>query len=199
MTLTGDDTDVDRCHPFQAIDDLRMHLVRGITGIIMRPDLLACDFEDIRTVMGNMGLGSMGSGIGTGKQRARTAAQHAMAYQRFRETDLPAARGIAVIISATREKLTMNEVVEVMKIINEAVPENAHIFYGALYEPYLGDTLRVVVVACGIDPTTRAKSHSSTATPPPGAVERRIATLDDLREAGIDPLEIPDFLRKTSS
>lgn len=196
MMLMGDDADVDRC--FQAIDDLCLHAVGGITGIIMRPGLVNSDYQDLRTVMGNKGLASIGSGIGGGKERARIAALHAIASPLLRENDLATARGIAVIISASRETLKMKVVNEVMNTVKEAASDNANIIFGALYEPNLGETVRVVLVACGIDSMTHPKTPSPTDPMPPGGMGRRIATPGELREAGIDPLQIPDFLRKAS-
>lgn len=194
MPLMGDDADVDAC--FQAIDDLLLHVVGGICGIILRQDLVACDFEDIRTVMGNMGLGSMGIGSAVGERRAKIAVERAIASPFLGENDLSVARGVAIIISGPRG-LKMKEVNEVMNKVKSSVAENNHIIFGVAYEPSLGETIRVVILACGIDPVY-PKTPTPTDPMPPGEFGRRLPTLDDLREAGIDIYAIPKFLRKTS-
>lgn len=196
MLSMGEDADVDTC--FQAIDDLLLQIVGGISGIILRQDLVACDFEDIRTVTGDMGLGSIGRGSAVGDKRALIAAERALASPFLGPNDLAVARGVAVIISGTRETLRMKEVNEVMNTIKVGLAEDAHIIFGVAHEPSLGETLRVVVVACSIDASTRPRTPTPTDPMPPGGIGRRIATLDNLREAGIDPQQIPDFLRKAS-
>lgn len=196
MPFMGADADVDTC--FKAIDDLLLHLMGGIANSITKQEFVACDLEDFRTVMGNMGLGSMGCGSATGDKRAQVAAARAIASHMFKEGDLSAARGIVVIISATKKTMKMKEVNTVMNTVKEGITEDAHIIFGTVYEPDLGETLRVVVVACGIDPSTSPNSPLPSDPMPPGGIGRRSTTLDTLREAGIDPLQIPNFLRKAS-
>lgn len=192
MPLMGDDADVDTC--FQAVDDLVLHLVGGISSIILRQELVACDFEDIRTVMGDMGLSSMGIGSAVGDKRAQIAAERAIASPFVGENDLAIAGGVAVVISGTRETLKMKEVNEVMNAVKRSAAEDTHIIFGIAYEPSLGETLRVVVVACGVDPNNRPKPDPM----PPGEIGRWLPTLGDLRQAGIDHDDIPEFLRKAS-
>lgn len=195
MPIMGEDAEVDTC--FQAIDDLFLHLVGGLCGILLRQDLVACDFEDIRTVMGDMGLSSMGTGSAIGDKRALIAAENAIASPYFGKNDLAVAGGVAVIISGTRQTIRMAEVNEVMNKVKEIAAENAHIIFGVAYDPSLGETLRVVIVACGID-RTRPPKPNPTDPMPPGGVGRRLPTLDDLRKSGTDIYDIPAFLRKSS-
>jgi cell division protein FtsZ len=148
MEVMGDDADVDHC--FKAADDVLKNAVGGIAEIITYPGLVNVDFEDVRTVMGEMGRAMMGSAAAAGVDRARIAAEQAVASPLLEGVNLSGAKGVLVNITASRSGLKMKEVNEVMNTVKAFAAEDAHIIFGAVYDEMMGDALRVTVVATGL-------------------------------------------------
>ncbi len=148
MEVMGDDADVDDC--FKAADDVLKNAVGGIAEIITYPGLVNVDFEDVRTVMGEMGRAMMGSASAAGIDRARIAAEQAVASPLLEGVNLSGARGVLVNITAAKGNLKMKEVNEVMNTVKAFAAEDAHIIFGAVYDELMGDALRVTVVATGL-------------------------------------------------
>ena len=146
--VMGDDADVDEC--FKAADDVLKNAVGGIAEIITYPGLVNVDFEDVRTVMGEMGRAMMGSSSAAGVDRARIAAEQAVASPLLEGVNLSGAKGVLVNITAARGNLKMKEVNEVMNTVKAFAAEDAHIIFGAVYDELMGDALRVTVVATGL-------------------------------------------------
>jgi len=148
MEVMGDDADVDHC--FKAADDVLKNAVGGIAEIITYPGLVNVDFEDVRTVMGEMGRAMMGSAAAAGVDRARIAAEQAVASPLLEGVNLSGAKGVLVNITAAKGGLKMREVNEVMNTVKAFAAEDAHIIFGAVYDELMGDALRVTVVATGL-------------------------------------------------
>jgi cell division protein FtsZ len=148
MEVMGDDADVDHC--FKAADDVLKNAVGGIAEIITYPGLVNVDFEDVRTVMGEMGRAMMGSAAAAGVDRARIAAEQAVASPLLEGVNLSGAKGVLVNITASKGGLKMKEVNEVMNTVKAFAAEDAHIIFGAVYDELMGDSLRVTVVATGL-------------------------------------------------
>ena len=148
MEVMGDDADVDDC--FKAADDVLKNAVGGIAEIITYPGMVNVDFEDVKTVMGEMGRAMMGSASASGVDRARIAAEQAVASPLLEGVNLSGARGVLVNITAAKGKLKMKEVNEVMNTVKAFAAEDAHIIFGAVYDELMGDALRVTVVATGL-------------------------------------------------
>ena len=148
MEVMGDDADVDHC--FKAADDVLKNAVGGIAEIITYPGLVNVDFEDVRTVRGEMGRAMMGSALAAGVDRARIAAEQAVASPLLEGVNLSGAKGVLVNITAAKGGLRMKEVNEVMNTVKAFAAEDAHIIFGAVYDEMMEDALRVTVVATGL-------------------------------------------------
>ncbi len=111
MDVLGDDVSVQEA--FKAADNVLRNAVGGIAEIINFPGLVNVDFEDVRTVMGEMGMAMMGSAFAAGVDRARLAAEQAVASPLLEGISLSGARGVLVNITASNS-LKMKEVNEVM-------------------------------------------------------------------------------------
>ncbi len=222
MEVMGDDADVDDC--FKAADDVLKNAVGGIAEIITYPGLVNVDFEDVRTVMGEMGRAMMGSAAAAGVDRARIAAEQAVASPLLEGVNLSGAKGVLVNITAAKGNLKMKEVNEVMNTVKAFAAEDAHIIFGAVYDELMGDALRVTVVATGLGQAAavvRSKpelitqpvlvqaqatgTHDAVAfgsTPDyshldvPAVVRKRNVTVEALANSGVDRYDIPAFLRK---
>jgi cell division protein FtsZ len=146
--VLGDD--VTQEDAFEAADDVLNSAVAGIAEIINQPGLVNVDFQDVRTVMTEQGMAMMGSAAASGVDRARIAAEQAIACPLLEGVNLAGARGVLVNITASRTSLKLRETKEVMNTIRAFAAEDATIIYGGVYDDSLGEDLRVTVVATGL-------------------------------------------------
>ena len=213
--------DVTQEEAFKAADDVLNDAVAGIAEIINQPGLVNVDFQDVRTVMSEQGMAMMGSATAAGVDRARIAAEQAIACPLLEGVNLAGARGVLVNISASRTSLKLRETKEVMNTIRAFAAEDATIIYGGVYDDGLSDNLRVTVVATGLGAPLMARQgkpqlvvsqKTGTDDAPvamPGAVDyqqldavpavirrNRASTVEALQQSGVDKYDIPAFLRK---
>lgn len=219
MEVLGDDVSMEEA--FKAADNVLRNAVGGIAEIINFPGLVNVDFEDVRTVMSEMGMAMMGSALASGVDRARIAAEQAVASPLLEGINLSGARGVLVNITATRG-LKMREVNEVMKTVREFAAEDAHVIFGAVYDEAMAENIRVTVVATGLgQPQAKRQSFEVINTPvvhatgtdggfvqsgaaidynqldTPAVIRKgRSATVEALANSGVDRYDIPAFLRK---
>ena len=146
--VLGDD--VTQEDAFEAADDVLNNAVAGIAEIINQPGLVNVDFQDVRTVMTEQGMAMMGSAVASGVDRARIAAEQAIACPLLEGVNLAGARGVLVNITASRHSLKLRETKEVMNTIRAFAADDATIIYGGVYDDTLGEDLRVTVVATGL-------------------------------------------------
>jgi cell division protein FtsZ len=135
---------------FKAANDVLLGAVQGIADLIIRPGMINVDFADVRTVMSEMGMAMMGSGIATGENRAREAAEAAIRSPLLEDVNLQGARGILVNITAGLD-LSLGEFNDVGDTIEEFASESATVVVGTVIDPDMVDELRVTVVATGLD------------------------------------------------
>ena len=147
MDVLGED--VSMLEAFHAADSVLKNAVGGIAEIINVPGLVNVDFEDVRTVMGEMGKAMMGSSTAAGVDRARLAAEQAAASPLLEGIELSGARGVLVNITASHS-LGMKEVKEVMNTIRTYAAPDATIIFGTVFDDAMEDALRVTVVATGL-------------------------------------------------
>src|SRR5215510_9323107 len=210
--------DVSMKEAFRAADDVLHNAVAGISEIINCPGLVNVDFEDVRTVMAEMGMAMMGSAYAAGIDRARVAAEQAVASPLLEGVNLSGARGVVVNITAS-EGLKMREVHEVMRTVQSFAAEDAHIIFGAVYDESLADNLRVTVVATGLGNREAARhakpqlvvqrtgtdnvalgsgvvDYGTLNSAPAVFRKNRHSTVQALAASGVDKYDIPAFLRK---
>ena len=135
---------------FAHANDVLKNAVGGIAEIINVPGHVNVDFEDVRTVMGEPGKAMMGTAAASGPDRARIAAEQAVACPLLEGVDLKGARGVLVLISAAKGSLKLSESKQAMNTIRDCASEEAHVIYGTAYDESLGDQIRVTVVATGL-------------------------------------------------
>jgi cell division protein FtsZ len=221
LEVMGEEATMDDC--FRAADDVLKNAVGGIAEIITNHGLVNVDFEDVRTVMGETGRAMMGSANAAGQDRARVAAEQAVASPLLEGINLSGARGVLVNITAARSSLKMREVNEVMATVKGFAADDAHIIFGAVYDENMGDSLRVTVVATGLGQIASAAPVLTVIENPqqaqgtgtygpmsggsndnwgdletPAVIRRgnREAQVAAMRSKGVDPYDIPAFLRK---
>lgn len=212
LAIMGEDKPL--LEAFEAVDDVVLGAVQGIADLIIRPGMINVDFADVRTVMSEMGMAMMGSGIATGDSRARQAAEAAVRSPLLEDVDFHGARGILVNIAAGAS-VTLGEFSEVGATIEDFASENATIVVGTVIDPGMEEQLRVTVVATGLssDKYDKQKVVKNSAEPivtGDGTVtyegfDTPTITRNALVEGGaeessstkdLDYLDIPAFLRR---
>ena len=148
LEVYGDDITQDEA--FAQANDVLKNAVGGIAEIINEYGNVNVDFEDVRTVMGETGKAMMGTAAASGPDRARIAAEQAVACPLLEGVDLSGAKGVLVLISAAKGSLKLSESKQAMNTIRAYASEDAHVIYGTAYDESLGDQIRVTVVATGL-------------------------------------------------
>ena len=216
MHVLGEDITVDDA--FRAANDVLHGAVAGIAEIISCPGMINVDFADVRTVMSEMGMAMMGSASASGIDRARVAAEQAVACPLLEDINIRDARGVLVNISATKGTLKMKEMHDVMNTIRAFTAESATVIVGAVFEDDLKDALRVTIVATGLGAAVNRQQNKplsvvktgtdnapvlepgdvdySVLDQTPASMRRNRATVEALKHSGVEELDIPAFLRK---
>jgi cell division protein FtsZ len=148
LEVLGDDVTQDEA--FAHANDVLKNAVGGIAEIINVPGHVNVDFEDVRTVMGEPGKAMMGTAVASGPDRARIAAEQAVACPLLEGIDLSGAKGVLVLITAAKGSLKLSESKLAMNTIRAYASPDAHVIYGTAYDDMLGDEIRVTVVATGL-------------------------------------------------
>jgi cell division protein FtsZ len=134
---------------FKAANSVLHGAVLGIAELITRPGLINVDFADVRTVMSQMGMAMMGTGVASGENRAKEAAQAAINSPLLEDISLTGAKGVLVNITAGLN-LSIGEFEEVGESVKSFTSENATVVVGTVIDPNMGDDMRVTVVATGL-------------------------------------------------
>jgi cell division protein FtsZ len=198
---------------FRAANEVLQGAVQGIAELITRPGLINVDFADVRTVMSEMGMAMMGSGVATGDDRARVAAEAAISSPLLEDINLAGANGILVNVTAGMD-LAIGEFQEVGDTIKQFASDDATVVIGTVIDPEMTQEIRVTVVATGLGqgavaeketmrivtpPRQREPSYRELETP---SVQRKHAVDSELLGSDEDQLEIldvPAFLRRQAN
>ena len=153
LSLTGRDSSL--TDAFKLADDVLRQGVQGIAEVINVPGLINVDFADVRSVLSEAGTALMSIGQGHGRNRAQHAAEEAIAGG-FLNMPIRGAQRVLFNISGG-EDMTLYEVNEVAEFIGSAIDSSADITFGAVIDPSLDDTIRVTLIAAGMQdsPTGR--------------------------------------------
>ncbi len=162
-------------------DDVLLYAVKGISDLITVPGLINLDFADVKTIMGEMGMALMGTGIASGNDRATVAAQQAISSPLLEDVSINGAKGVLMNITCGLD-LTIDEVQEASSLIQKEAHDDANIIWGTVLDQSAGDELRVTVIATGIGEVG--------VRPQPDLGIIHGARRDD-------DLEIPTFLRRS--
>ena len=217
MEVLGNDVTVPEA--FKAANGVLQGAVAGIAEVINVPGLINVDFADVRTVMSENGMAMMGSAIAAGADRARMAAERAIASPLLEDVDMSGARGVLVNITSNNG-LKLKEIDDVMECVQFAA-EEATVIVGSVFDEAMGEDIRVTVVATGLGaPQVRKQpkpeivyqsqelqrtgtdnaqgsnvNYGELDTPTIMRSGRR-AAVDAMEKSGIDTYDIPSFLRK---
>ncbi len=136
---------------FRLADEVLFNAVRGISDLITTHGLINLDFNDVRTIMNEMGVALMGTGVASGEERAAESARAAISSPLLEDLSIEGARGVLINITGGPD-LTLFEVNEASTLIQEAAHEEANIIFGAVIDDSMKDgEMRVTVIATGLD------------------------------------------------
>jgi cell division protein FtsZ len=205
LAIAGKNTSM--LEAFRKADEVLYHAVKGIADLITVTGLINLDFADVRTVMNEMGMALMGTGIASGERRALIAAQQAIASPLLEDVSIRGARGILLNVTGG-EDLTLHEVNEAASLVQEEAHQEAHIIFGAVIDSELRKEIRVTVIATGFGDSLGEESMAGLAASKGDrsmSIRRRKDRKIDLGEVRnflgasedeSDELDIPTFLRK---
>ena len=217
MQVLGED--VPFLEAFRAANDVLHNAVSGIAEVINIPGMVNVDFADVRTVMSEMGMAMMGSATASGIDRARIAAEQAVASPLLEDVNLANARGVLVNITSSTS-FKMKEYYDVMNTIKAFTAEDATVIVGNVFDESMGDELRVTMVATGLNSAVRRQQkpvlqvmttvRDGTTNMPMyvggGVVAEeepavfssggRRAQVEAMKMSGVEEYDIPAFLRK---
>lgn len=208
LTVLGCETTL--LDAFRSANEVLQGAVQGIAELITRPGLINVDFADVRTVMSEMGMAMMGSGVASGEDRAREAAEAAVSSPLLEDINLAGAKGILVNVTAGMD-LSIGEFQEVGNTVKEYASEDATVVIGTVIDPEMTDSIRVTVVATGLGqqaanatsqmrivrrPAVQPEPNYHTLDKP--TIQRQRAVGDGLDSGGLNEelLDIPAFLRR---
>ncbi len=208
LTVLGGETTL--LDAFRSANQVLQGAVQGIAELITCPGLINVDFADVRTVMSEMGMAMMGTGVSSGEDRAREAAEAAVSSPLLEDINLAGANGILVNVTAGMD-LSIGEFQEVGNTVKEFASDDATVVVGTVIDADMTDRIRVTVVATGLGqhaanaespmrivrrPEAQAEPNYHTLDKP--TVQRKRAVGDGLEGAGLQEelLDIPAFLRR---
>ncbi len=199
---------------FKEANNVLLGAVQGIAELITRPGLINVDFADVRTVMAEMGMAMMGSGVGQGQDRAQEAAEAAISSPLLEDIDIAGARGILVNVTAGMD-ISIEEFERVGSTVREFSDPEATIVVGTVIDPDMSGELRVTVVATGleseqpadgVEPAEKmsvidggaavATARGNVASMKTRSPVEAVAAGKGLKEKEMAILDIPSFLRK---
>ncbi|MBC7185452.1 MAG: cell division protein FtsZ [Calditrichaeota bacterium] len=171
---------------FRLADEVLLNATKGISDLITVPGLINLDFADVRTVMTEAGDALMGTGVGSGEDRAVTAARAAISSPLIGETSILGAAGVLVNITGP-PNLSLHEASAAATVIRDAAGPDANIIFGAVINPKLKNEVRVTVIATGFGRPARQKAA------PPEDIWRMSPP------SNLEPSQFPAFARKTQA
>ncbi len=135
---------------FKMADDVLHAGVRGITDLITMPGLVNLDFADIRTIMTKMGKAMMGTGEASGENRAIAACEAAISNPLLDDISIKGAKGVLVNMTGGPD-MTLFEADMAVNAIKKEVDPSANIIFGSAFNENMKGSIRISVVATGID------------------------------------------------
>ena len=183
---------------FRVADDVLRQGVQGISDLITLPGLINLDFADVRTIMSDAGNALLGIGMGTGDKRALEAAQQAVSSPLL-ETSVDGARSILLSITGGSD-LSLWEVNEAAKTVQEAAHPDANIIFGAMVDESLGeDEVWITVVATGFGDAARrsrrdARSRCASRSASRACAARASRARSGRRRPRRMDVDVPEFI-----
>lgn len=201
--LTAVPPDTSLIDAFKFADDVLRQAVQGISDLITVPGVINLDFADVKTIVTGMGMALMGTGVAEGDSRAETAARKAINSPLLEDTSIEGARGVLINITGSRD-MTLQEVSEASRIIQEAAHVDANIIFGSVFDDDMKNKLKITVIATGFE--DEAGEERLSPRPQPARIKEEEEVPLAARQAPLlshpnrsdseTDLDVPAFLRQ---
>ena len=201
--LTAVPPDTSLIDAFKFADDVLRQAVQGISDLITVPGVINLDFADVKTIVTGMGMALMGTGVAEGDSRAETAARKAINSPLLEDTSIEGARGVLINITGSRD-MTLQEVSEASRIIQEAAHVDANIIFGSVFDDEMENKLKITVIATGFE--DEAGEERLSPRPQPARIKEEEEITLAARQAPLlshpdrpdseTDLDVPAFLRQ---
>ena len=201
--LTAVPPDTSLIDAFRFADDVLRQAVQGISDLITVPGVINLDFADVKTIVTGMGMALMGTGVAEGDSRAETAARKAINSPLLEDTSIEGARGVLINITGSRD-MTLQEVSEASRIIQEAAHVDANIIFGSVFDDDMKNKLKITVIATGFE--DEAGEERLSPRPQPARIKEEEEITLAARQAPLlshpdrpdseTDLDVPAFLRQ---
>ncbi len=146
LTIAGKDTTM--LNAFKKADEVLLYAVKGISDLIQVHGLINLDFADVRTVMAEMGMALMGTGVASGESAAAEAARMAISSPLLEDISIHGSKAVLINITGS-SNLTLHDIHEASTLIQEEADDDANIIFGAVIDDNLEDEVRITVIATG--------------------------------------------------
>src|SRR5690349_23509443 len=186
---------------FKKADDVLLQAVRGISDLITVHGLINLDFNDVRTIMSEMGMALMGAATASGENRAVEAAQKAISSPLLEDVSIQGARGVLINITGGPD-LCLHEVNEAASMIQEEAHDDANIIFGAVIDETMTDEIRITVIATGFGEVKEEKKPAPAPAQTPSTNVSSIANAAQKNRKVVhlgtivDDLDTPTWQRK---
>ena len=200
---------------FLKADEVLLNAVRSISDLIVTSGHVVVDFADVKAIMSERGMAIMGIGEAEGENRAREAAQKAISSPLLEDISIHGARGVLINVTGNTD-MTLIEVSEASTLIQEQAHEQAKIIWGLVYDPDMGDSIRITVIATGFEEQVQVDEDRTESfihgrlfdeENIPSFMKRKVAldykvdykegrVKNDVSDIDDDRYDIPTFLRK---
>ena len=181
---------------FAAADHMICESIKAVIRLVVRPGLINIGLDDLMSALRtNRSRCLFGSGIAKGKDRAASALRNALASPLLDQGALLKAAQTVLVHLCGGEDLTLYEVELLMQRLQKFVPESAHVLFGAVVDPTMGDNLSVTLISAlpedslaaaprqlshaAENPSTEAAGESPLPTPTAQPKPRRISSVDN--------------------
>jgi cell division protein FtsZ len=172
LAVAGRNTSI--LETFKKADDVLLQAVRGISDLITVHGLINLDFNDVRTIMSEMGMALMGAASASGENRAVEAAQKAISSPLLEDVSIQGARGVLINITGGPD-LGLHEVNEAATLIQEEADDEANIIFGAVIDEGMADQIRITVIATGFGEAREEEKRPSNSAAASSATAPRVA------------------------
>lgn len=135
---------------FALSNNILKKAIKGISDIILKTGHINVDFADIRTIMKDMGVAIMGTGVASGPDRAKMAAYEAMNSPLLESMTIQGAKGVLINITGS-SNLELQEINEAASLVYDMVSEDATIILGSVIDDTMGDSISITLIATGLE------------------------------------------------
>ena len=147
--LVGLDKPLTMMQSFALSDDVLKTGVKSISDLIVEEGYINLDFADVSTIMKDAGYAHMAIGHGTGKDKARDAA-NAVISSPLLETSISGAQRLLINV-AMSEDILSSDVDAATKMITDTAAEGVEFIFGTAFKEDMQDEMTITVIAAGFD------------------------------------------------